>query len=69
MAKALVDGLEGEGVEQIWSKLNQKNAPDCEKEKPVEDKLFYIDPGAFIKKRRRRKVYKDPNQLSLFDDL
>jgi len=69
LAKALVDGLEGEGVEQVWSKLNRRNAPGRKKEKPVEDKLFYVDPGAFIKKRRRRRMYRDPNQLSLFDDL
>ena len=29
MAKALVDGLETEGVESIWAKLNEKNAPGC----------------------------------------
>ena len=25
LAKALVDGLETEGIEQIWRKINQKN--------------------------------------------
>jgi len=62
MAKALVDGLDVEGVDQIWSKLNERNARG--KKREVENKLFYVDPSFFLKKRRRRKRY-DPNQLWL----
>lgn len=70
MAKALVEGLEGEGVEEVWSKLNRRNLPGREIEKPVEDKLFYIDPCTFLEKRsRRRKRHEDPHQLMLFDGL
>ncbi|MFC1560880.1 helicase-related protein [Candidatus Latescibacterota bacterium] len=69
MAKALVDGLEGEGVEQIWSNLNRENKKGTGIEKTVDNKLFLTDPGAYIKKGRKRKVYCNPNQLSLFDNL
>jgi hypothetical protein len=67
MAKALVEGLEVEGVEQIWSKLNGQNTVSTTEEKPIEDKLFYIDPLSYPKKRKRRKKkrYHDPNQLWL----
>ena len=76
MAKALVDGLADEGVEQVWSKLNQKNISDYREEVKLDGWLFSVDPESFLKKwettrpkMRRRKVYRDPNQLSLFDDL
>jgi hypothetical protein len=66
MAKALVEGLDVEGVEQIWSKLNGRNMVSTTEEQPIEDKLFYIDPLSYSKKKKRRKkpVY-DPNQLWL----
>ena len=43
LAKALVDGLETEGIEQIWRKINQKNhnqitPPLIEEEIKEEDK-------------------------------
>jgi len=69
MAKALVNGLEGEGFDQIWSKLSKKNTVGYEKEKHIENRLFFIDPGAYLKRGRKRKLYRDPNQLSLFDDI
>ena len=76
MAKALVNGLEGEGVEKVWSNLNQRNVSGHREEPKSDGWLFTIDQESFMKKwettkpkRRRRKVYKDPNQLSLFDDL
>ena len=31
LARNLVNGLEGEGVERVWSKLNERNAPDSAK--------------------------------------
>jgi hypothetical protein len=67
MAKVLVEGLDVEGVEQIWSKLNGRNTASTAEEKPIRDKLFYIDPLSYPKKRKRRrkKRYHDPNQLWL----
>jgi hypothetical protein len=64
MAKALVERLEIEGVEQTWSRLNKRNARA--EEPRVENKLFYVDPAAFVKQRKRRKrTSNDPNQLWL----
>lgn len=64
MAKALVEGLDVEGIEQMWSKLNKTNIPSLEEEK-VENKLFYINPAYYLKKRRRKKKFHDPNQIFL----
>lgn len=64
MAKALVEGLDIEGVEQAWSRLNKRNARA--EEPRVENKLFYVDPAAFLKKRKsRKKPSYDPNQIWL----
>lgn len=64
MAKALIEGLDIEGVEQAWSKLNKRNIPSVTQEKPVENKIFYVDPAYFLKKpKRRRRALHDPNQL------
>ena len=49
MAKALVDGLYGEGVEQIWTKLNRRNKTGTKLVKPVDDNLFLTELGAYIK--------------------
>jgi hypothetical protein len=67
MAKALVEGLDVAGVEQIWSKLNGQNTVSTTEEQPIENKLFYIDPLSYPKKlkRRRKKPIYDPNQLWL----
>jgi len=62
MAKALVEGLDVEGIEQIWSKLNKTNIPIPEEEK-IENKLFYVNPTYFLKKRRSKKKSCDPNLL------
>jgi len=62
MAKALVEGLDVEGVEQVWSKLNKSNVLKPEEEK-VENNLFYINPAYFLKKRRSKKKFYDPNQI------
>jgi SNF2 family DNA or RNA helicase len=69
MAKALVEGLDIDGVEQVWSKLNKSNVQAPEEEK-VENKLFYVNPTYFLQKRSRRKKSQDPNQLllSMYDD-
>jgi len=53
LAKALVDGLGGEGVEQVWSKLNQTNAGYRGKEAFGDGLLFYVDPTVVEKRRRR----------------
>lgn len=55
MAKALIEGLEGEGVEQIWSKLNRRNLTDYVQEQAPAGMLFYIDPKSFVKKKKRAK--------------
>jgi SNF2 family DNA or RNA helicase len=64
MAKALVEGLDVEGVEQVWSKLNKTNIP-CPGEEKVENKLFYVNPAHFRKERTRKKRFYAPNQLLL----
>ena len=73
MAKALVDGLETEGVESIWAKLNDKNAPGYIKEAAPEGMLFYVDPESFLKRKRsrsrRKKTRSGRQQLLLFGDL
>ena len=72
MAKALVDGLSTEGVEQMWSKLNEKNAPGYVGEAAPEGMLFYVDPESFVKKRRaarrRKNASSGDRQMLLFDD-
>jgi SNF2 family DNA or RNA helicase len=60
MAKVLVDGLDVEGVEKIWSKLNEKNVYSSKEEK-VENKLFYVDPASFLKRGRENNY----NQLRI----
>ncbi|MBN2331039.1 MAG: DEAD/DEAH box helicase [Candidatus Aenigmarchaeota archaeon] len=73
MAKALVDGLSTEGVEQMWSNLNEKNAPGYVAEVAPEGMLFYVDPESFVKKRRggrrRRNSSSGDRQMLLFDQL
>jgi hypothetical protein len=73
MAKALVDGLETEGVESIWAKLNQKNAPGYIKEPAPEGMLLYVDPENFDKRRRttrsKKKATSGREQLLLFGEL
>lgn len=69
MAKALVDGLETEGVEDVWSRLNRSE----ERAQPRPDgMLFYVDPDSFTKPKRRRRKRKKRGpgacQLSLFED-
>lgn len=59
MARALVEKLDVGGVEQVWSKLNKKNAIGQRQEKPVENKLFYVAPDYFVRKRGK----KNENQL------
>ena len=69
MAKALAEGLDVEGVEQVWSKLNSRNAEGRTDEIPIENKIFYVDPvtslGKRKLKRRRKKSVYNPDQLCL----
>jgi len=71
LAKSLVAGLQGEGVERVWSKLNERNAPDSARETLLDGLLFYTERDAFVQKRRsRRKENTSPaafQQLSLLD--
>ncbi|MCI0330690.1 MAG: DEAD/DEAH box helicase [candidate division Zixibacteria bacterium] len=64
MAKALLEGLEIDGVEQVWSKLNKSNVP-APKEEIVQNKLFYVNPASYLTRRTRKKARYDPNQLLL----
>jgi SNF2 family DNA or RNA helicase len=70
LAKTLVDGLETEGVENIWSKLNQGGKTDYQETSP-EGWLFRIDPEGYQKntrgKRKRRKS--QDGQMMLFGNL
>ena len=69
MANALAEGLDVEGVEQAWSKLNSRNSEGRTDEKPVENKIFYVDPVTLANKRkpksRRKKSGYNPDQLCL----
>jgi len=71
LAKVLVDGLEGEGVEQVWSKLNRRSAPYSSREAFADGLLFYVDRTLVERRRktrtRRGKLKWDPAQLRLFD--
>lgn len=76
VAKALVDGLHGQGVERIWSKLNRTNASRHAQEAPLDAMLLYIDAPSYLKNERRRgtsrkrgKGRSDPSRLFLFTDL
>lgn len=64
MARALTEGLDVEGIEQMWSKLNRDSMPRRQEEE-VENELFYVNPTYFLKKRRRKKKSYHPNQLLL----
>jgi hypothetical protein len=72
MAKALVDGLETQGVEGVWAELNRKNREDPAASVRPDGWLFYVDPEGFAKRsavqRRRRKKGPAPGQLSLLGD-
>jgi SLT domain-containing protein len=62
LAKALVDGLETEGVEQIWRKINEKNQPQktislTEEEPRGEDKVAI----------KEEKVKEDPNKTVVIE--
>lgn len=71
LAKALVDGLEGKGVEQVWSKLNRKSAAYRGKGGFGDGLLFYVDRMVVAKRksRRGRRTLQKAEQLSLFDGL
>ena len=71
LAKALVDGLEGEGVEQVWSKLNRSDIEEAAQKAYSDGLLFYVDPTVVEKRkrRRRRRTGSDVGQLSLWDGV
>lgn len=73
LAKTLVDGLEDEGVEKIWSNLNQMNSIASKNEPSSDGWLFYVDPEDFVKQKRSRRKTKaestEYRQLSLFGDV
>jgi len=70
LAKTLVNGLETEGVEQMWSKLNEANKSEEYRKSRPDGWLFYVDPESFAKKgggrgKRKRNIYGN-EQLMLF---
>jgi len=71
MAKALVDGLDTEGVEQMWSKLNDAGKSKGRTEAPG-GWLFYVNPENFVKEkrggRRRKNASSGTRQMLLFDN-
>jgi len=72
LAKALVDGLETEGVEQMWSKLNEANKSVEYRESRPDGWLFHIDPDGYQKKMiagKKRRRGTPGGQLLLFSDL
>ena len=72
LAKALVDGLEGEGVEQVWSKLNRSDIGESAQEAYGDGLLFYVDPTVVEKRKRskrRARTSQTAQQLGLFDGL
>jgi len=72
LARALADGLEGEGVEQVWSKLSQRDVSDREQEAFADGLLFHVDPTVVDKRAKRRRTRKrsmDAGQLALFGEM
>jgi SNF2 family DNA or RNA helicase len=73
LAKTLMDGLRTEGIERMWSKLNEANkSAEYRKSRP-DGWLFYVDPESFVrrKKNSRNKTRAVPQreQMLLFGDL
>jgi hypothetical protein len=58
--EALIEGLDVEGVEQVWSKLNKSNisGPKQAKQEQIPNKLFYVNPSYFLQKRRSKRKSK-----------
>ncbi len=73
LARALVDGLEGEGVEEIWHSLNKKNLTGGHEGTRGDGLLFYIDPVGAAKRTKRRSTRRkravDAGQMGLFPEL
>jgi hypothetical protein len=71
LAKALVDGLEGEGVEEMWAKLNTTSSDETLPGPYAGGLLLHVDPtgAAREKKRVRRKPrVAGAEQLGLFGE-
>jgi SNF2 family DNA or RNA helicase len=55
LAKALVEGLEAEGVEQIWKKINEKNQDHLfPGQEETEEKVVVVEFAKYMNKRRRQ---------------
>lgn len=70
LAKALVDGMDGHGVEELWSRMSGQEQSDDVPEAYSDGLLFYVDPVNVEKKtrrRRRRSSSSGVEQLSLFE--
>jgi hypothetical protein len=72
LARALVDGLEGEGVEQVWAKLNGGQAPEAREPLAAESLLLHVDPAGTVERMRRRRGRRwavPEGQLGLFGEV
>ncbi len=70
LARALVDGLEGEGVEDMWSRMSGREQDDAPPSY-ADGLLFYVDPvnaEKRVRKRRHRSGVSSDEQLSLFGE-
>ena len=70
LARTLVEGLEGQRVEEIWSHLSRVSADEGKREPFGDGLLFYVDPEGAAEKtlrRRRKRTRRDPGQMSLFE--
>jgi hypothetical protein len=72
MARALVDGLETEGIEEMWSKLNQTSRADYGK-RQFEDVLSCLDTDTRRARKQTDAEHKaglySGTQLLLFENL
>lgn len=75
LARALVDGLESEGVEQLWGRSRNTSSPHAATDADaVADGLLFHVPSTrgpmerTRRRRARRRGEESPQQLRLLDD-
>jgi hypothetical protein len=72
MAKALVEGMDAEGVESVWANLNKANKVEHRESMP-EGVLSYLDPEILVKKKNagqeRQPASYGGKQLLLFGEV
>lgn len=71
LARSLADGLEGEGVEQVWAKLNRGPAPEEREPLAAEGLLLHVDPAGAAQRARKRRGKRravPEGQMALFGE-